>query len=208
MVCRIAVPWPVQLPNGSQRQARGALWRAVPSQTPVYLRSAGVPTLTLANPISASTSGDGDDLLDLPWPSETALNPGLLWQLVAPDFTIFQGIVPENTGGPLTVEDLVTLHGWGLLSGGVTATTPTIVGPPNTAFIQGQALFPGYTGTPETIVTTFEPGGSITTAYERMGLLVTTTFAGDGSIVDLFSAPISRTRTTTFTGAGITEATV
>jgi len=54
----------------------------------------------------------------------------------------------------------------------------------------------------EPVSTVVNADGSITDTYGLSGVTCTTTFPANGSIVETFSAPISKTRNTTFDSNG------
>jgi hypothetical protein len=73
--------------------------------------------------------------------------------------------------------------------------------------VQYSVLYPGATPSPDTLSTTFNADGSITTVY-LTGLTVVTTFPATGQVVETFTAPggYLHTKTTTFNADGsITE---
>jgi hypothetical protein len=78
--------------------------------------------------ITVATSNDGLFTEQLPWPSETRYGTSLQWQITLPDGAIYVGVVPEGLTGPLTVDDLVQFHGWGVVATAATQVI-AIVGP-------------------------------------------------------------------------------
>jgi hypothetical protein len=198
--------WLEYLPSGA-RGVPDATISLVPTQTPVFLRSGLSYQLLASHAEGAATDSSGSWMLRCPWPSETPLNPNLQWQLVLPDRSVYQGAAPEGVSGPLSVGQLTSPpYNWLLVAAGQAATTASVTYLPDLGFIEGQVLFPGFTGGAETITTTFNADGSIVTAYAQLGLAVTLAVRADGAIVETYGPPINRSKTTTFSGQTIVEA--
>jgi hypothetical protein len=62
---------------------------------------------------SVTTGADGLWTLQLPWPSETREMGHLQWQITLPDGSLFAGTVPDVVAGPLSLDTLMQLYGWG-----------------------------------------------------------------------------------------------
>jgi hypothetical protein len=113
-----------------------------PASTPIFEKLGGV-FVEISQPVRvARTASDGTWTTTLPYPSET--DPSTTkWQILLPDQSLWQGLIPEGIPGPLSLNTLKNTYGWGLVSQGTTA--PVAIqgspGAPGGSYFQSQSAY-------------------------------------------------------------------
>lgn len=120
-----------------------------PSQGPLFVKD---PTIYREiGPIPQRVIGT-DELgiwsVTLPWPSEQ--DPTYCkWIIELPDNSKWMGAIPEGISGPLTLHDLKTSYGWGLVTATNRELVPVAVqGPPFTIQVYSNATRPDASNVP------------------------------------------------------------
>jgi hypothetical protein len=190
-------------PDGTARALTRRQIDARPSIVPLFVRvpAGGTWYEMQGDTISVTTDAAGAFLLTLPLPADTLPSAGLQWTLAFPDGTALTGSPPAGSG-TFTAYQLVTLLGW---SASDTTAGPAPLTIPAASLIQLQAVFPGYAGASDTVSTTQNADGSITTVYAAMGLTVHSVFGAGGVITQTYTGPFSHTATITPGIGAITE---
>lgn len=100
----------------------------------VAAQPAAEPIFTSAPPFRPVFNPHRKDITDstglwsfiLPWPSES--DPDVTqWQIQLPDFSVWQGTVPQDVPGPVSIHDLHVTYGWQLVAGGPQHAAPIVV---------------------------------------------------------------------------------
>lgn len=132
-----------------------------PLSVPLFVKNGTV--WNLLNPANTTvvTASDGSWSTQLPWPSEQ--DPSTIhWVIQLPDGSQWSGAVPNLVTGPVTVNDLKNLYGWGLVNPSPAQQVITIQGPAGGSLSATPVKTSNYTAAPSDLVLCNPIGGAFT----------------------------------------------